>query len=186
MRITSVEIRACELTALAEVDKNLLRGGAPPDVVVITLHTDAGVAGTSFGFGGLKAGHTMHTYAQAAPFFVDRDPMARARNAAEFRGFDRRWNHVPIYVYGPFDNACWDIAGKVANLPVHQLLGSSRDRVPVYASSMTLADPAAYLDEAWPRSVTASTATSCIHRVTGALISSCMPPSVRRSGRTSR
>lgn len=148
MRITSVEIRACELTMLAEVDKNLLRGGAPPDVVVVTVHTAEGVAGTSFGFGGLKARHTMHTYAQAAPFFVGRDPMARALNAAEFRGFDRRWNHVPIYVYGPFDNACWDIAGKVANLPVHQLLGSSRDRVPVYASSMTLADPAEYLEQA--------------------------------------
>ena len=148
MRITSVEIRALELTNLAEVDKNQLRGGQPPDVVVLTLHTDEGVSGTSFGFGGLKARHTMHTYAQAAPFFVGRDPLARAGNAAEFRGYDRRWNHVPIYVYGPFDNACWDIAGLRANLPVYQLLGSSRERVPVYASSMTLGSPEEYLPEA--------------------------------------
>ena len=31
-----------------------------------------------------------------------------------------------------------DIVGKVAGLPIHQLLGSSRDRVPMYVSSMFL------------------------------------------------
>lgn len=148
MLITRVEIRACHLSGQSELERNRLRGGSPPDVVVITLETDEGVTGTSFGFGGLDARHTMHVYAQAAPFFIGRDPMARSGNAAAFKGYDRRWNLVPIYVYGPFDNACWDITGNVARLPVHQLLGSSRDRVPVYASSMTLADPADYLDEA--------------------------------------
>lgn len=148
MKITAIDIRACQLGARSERERNLLRGGEAPDVVVLQLRTDAGVTGTSFAFGGLNARHTMHTYAQAAPFFLGRDPMARAANAADFRGYDRRWNHVPIYVYGPFDNACWDIAGLRAGLPVHQLLGSSRDRAPVYASSMTLATPQEYIPEA--------------------------------------
>ena len=30
------------------------------------------------------------------------------------------------------DLALWDIAGKVANLPVYKLLGAVRDKVPVY------------------------------------------------------
>jgi L-alanine-DL-glutamate epimerase-like enolase superfamily enzyme len=32
------------------------------------------------------------------------------------------------------DIALWDIAGKVAKLPVYRLLGASRDRVEAYAS----------------------------------------------------
>ena len=32
------------------------------------------------------------------------------------------------------ENACWDIIGKAAGLPVYKLLGSCRDRIPVYAA----------------------------------------------------
>ena len=34
------------------------------------------------------------------------------------------------------DLALWDLAGKAANLPVHELLGATRDKVPAYASTM--------------------------------------------------
>jgi L-alanine-DL-glutamate epimerase-like enolase superfamily enzyme len=34
------------------------------------------------------------------------------------------------------DLALWDIAGKAANLPVHKLIGATRDKVPAYASTM--------------------------------------------------
>lgn len=51
------------------------------------------------------------------------------------------------------DQALWDIAGKVADLPVFKLLGASRDRVPAYASTMVgdddpdgLGTPDAYAD----------------------------------------
>jgi L-alanine-DL-glutamate epimerase-like enolase superfamily enzyme len=46
------------------------------------------------------------------------------------------------------DVALWDIAGKIAGLPIHQLLGSYRDRIPAYISSAVLAAPEAYADEA--------------------------------------
>lgn len=32
------------------------------------------------------------------------------------------------------ENACWDIIGKAAGLPVYKLLGAARDRIPVYAA----------------------------------------------------
>jgi L-alanine-DL-glutamate epimerase-like enolase superfamily enzyme len=138
MKITDIEIRACSVASVPALERVELHGGSPPDVVVLTLRTDTGIEGTSFAFGGLDANIAGAAYAAIKPFFLGRDPFARERNVQEFRPFDRSWNHVPIYAYGPFDIACWDIVGKAAGLPIHQLLGSSRDRVPMYVSSMFL------------------------------------------------
>ena len=49
---------------------------------------------------------------------------------------------------GAVDVALWDLAGKVAGLAVHRLLGSYRDRVRAYASSDVLGSPEAYGEEA--------------------------------------
>ena len=46
------------------------------------------------------------------------------------------------------DIALWDIAGKVAGLPIHRLLGSYRDRVPAYANSAVLSSKEEYAAEA--------------------------------------
>ena len=50
-------------------------------------------------------------------------------------------------VIGALDVALWDLAGKAATLPLHKLIGSFRRRVPAYASSSTLANEAAYLEQ---------------------------------------
>ena len=52
--------------------------------------------------------------------------------------YDRWWNHVPIYSYGPFDICLYDIASKVAGLPLNKFLGAFRQKIPVYASSFVL------------------------------------------------
>jgi L-alanine-DL-glutamate epimerase-like enolase superfamily enzyme len=46
------------------------------------------------------------------------------------------------------DVALWDIAGKVAGLPIHRLLGTCREKAPAYASSASMTDPQQYVDEA--------------------------------------
>lgn len=153
MRITEIEIRACSPGATAEapggaVDRARLRGGEPPEVVVLSLKTDEGITGVSFGSGGLDARTTARAFAQVRPFFMGRNPMAREQNAIEFRWFDRRWNHSPIYAYGPFDVACWDAVGIRAGLPIHQLIGTAADRRAVYVSSMFLATPDEYAAQA--------------------------------------
>lgn len=153
MKITGIELRSCHVettdqAALDPVAAAKLPGGNQPDVVVITLTTDEGIIGTSFGNGGLDSRVTAHAFAQVRPFLMGRDPMKRELNATEFRAFDRRWNHSPIYAYGAFDVACWDIAGKRAGLPVHELVGTSADRRAVYVSSMFLGSPEEYAAQA--------------------------------------
>lgn len=153
MKITEIEIRACSPGRLQgeemdAIDGANLRGGTAPDVTVISLKTDEGITGVSFGSGGLDAQVTARAFAQIRPFFLGRNPMAREQNAQEFRWFDRRWNHSPIYAYGPFDIACWDIAGLRAGLPVHELVGTAADRRAVYVSSMFLDTPEEYAAQA--------------------------------------
>ena len=44
------------------------------------------------------------------------------------------------------DIALWDIAAQQAGVPLHQLLGGSRTRLPAYASTPLLADADAYVE----------------------------------------
>jgi L-alanine-DL-glutamate epimerase-like enolase superfamily enzyme len=128
-----------------------MRSGGPStfDFLVIQMKTDDGFAGTSFGFAGRGAEMAGEIARQAMkPFFLGKDPLARERHWQEFRTYDRWWNHVPIYSYGPFDICLWDIAGKMAGMPLYRLLGEFRTKVPVYASSFVLATPEAYAAQA--------------------------------------
>ena len=46
-----------------------------------------------------------------------------------------RWIYQEPGWFGTFDNCLWDIAGKVAGLPVYSLLGKMRDGVPIYVTA---------------------------------------------------
>ena len=83
-----------------------------------------------------------------APRVVKNLPVAE-QNALEFRSFDRRWNHSPIYAYGPYDVACWDIAGKRAGL-----VGEKRavERVPLGSDAQASLRPLATIMPAAPSS----------------------------------
>ncbi len=59
-----------------------------------------------------------------------------------------RIEEFPLYVLGVVDEALWDIGGKVAGLPVHELIGSFRESIPAYASTVTFGSIAEYLDVA--------------------------------------
>jgi len=49
--------------------------------------------------------------------------------------------------YGGVDAALWDLAGKVAGLPVHKMLGCSTDRVKVYAATSRLCSPHEHVEQ---------------------------------------
>jgi L-alanine-DL-glutamate epimerase-like enolase superfamily enzyme len=79
------------------------------------------------------------------PVLMGQDPLERERL---YHGLMARSRQTTLRAIGAVDVALWDIAGKVAGLPLHRLLGSYRDRVPAYASSAVLATRQAYAEEA--------------------------------------
>jgi L-alanine-DL-glutamate epimerase-like enolase superfamily enzyme len=150
VRITSIEIRVCRNTQRAMADSEMRSGGKSTfDFLIISMKTDEGIEGHSMGFAGRGAEMAGAIAASALkPFFEGKDPLYREKHWQDFRTYDRWWQHVPIYSYGPFDICLYDIAAKLARQPLYKFLGAYRDKVPVYASSFVLPSPAAYAQQA--------------------------------------
>ena len=72
------------------------------------------------------------------PVVLGQDPLDRERL---YHALWQRSRATTARAIGAVDVALWDLAGKVAGLPIHRLLGSYRDRVRAYASSAVLALP---------------------------------------------
>jgi L-alanine-DL-glutamate epimerase-like enolase superfamily enzyme len=81
-----------------------------------------------------------------APILIGADPLEIGRLWHRMQAAGR-WYADPIAI-GSVDIALWDIAGKAAGLPVHTLLGTCRQTVPVYFSSGSHPSAEAYADEA--------------------------------------
>ncbi len=64
------------------------------------------------------------------------NPLARERI---WQSFWRNLRSSKLgFAIGPVDCALWDLQGKLSNQPVYKLLGGMRDRIPAYASTVTL------------------------------------------------
>ncbi len=59
-----------------------------------------------------------------------------------------RIEEFPVYALGLVDIALHDLAGKALGVPVYELLGAFRAEIPAYASTVTFASIAEYLDVA--------------------------------------
>lgn len=79
------------------------------------------------------------------PLLLGQDPLQRERL---YQAMWKRVRTTTVRSIGAVDVALWDIAGQAAGLPIHNLLGTFRDKVPAYMSSAVLASPGAYAEEA--------------------------------------
>jgi L-alanine-DL-glutamate epimerase-like enolase superfamily enzyme len=114
---------------------------------LLTLTTDQGVEGHAFlgsayNPANLDAPMLIHVL---KPIVVGQDPLERERL---YQAMWKRARAVTVRSIGAVDIALWDIAGKVAGLPIHKLIGGYRDKVPAYASSQVLGAPEAYAEQA--------------------------------------
>lgn len=114
---------------------------------LLTVRADDGVEGHAFLGASSRGGHLdAHSLIDhLKPQLMGRNPLDRERLN---RDMHKRSRATTLRAIGAMDIALWDIAGKVAGLPIHRLLGSFRDRLPAYASSPTLPSAEAYVEEA--------------------------------------
>jgi L-alanine-DL-glutamate epimerase-like enolase superfamily enzyme len=119
--------------------------GLPPmPLGVMTISTDEGIDGHVF-VSAPGPDVTRQLVSVVKPRLLGRDPLDIGATWHAIAAFGRMLDPT---VQGYVDVALWDIAGKVAGLPVHRLLGTCRTSVPAYASSWVHADNATYAEEA--------------------------------------
>ena len=95
-------------------------------VTIVRIETDEGVVG-------IGSGDTMDGFEAFAHLFIGRDPLAIARHVRALETIDFHAGR-----YWPLEVALWDIAGKVAGLPVATLFGGASEEIPAYASCGSL------------------------------------------------
>ena len=95
---------------------------------ILQIHTDAGITGEF-------AGGTAADYAQMEMFvhyLIGRNPLERELIYNDVKRALRKHDRMSM---GPVDIALWDIAGKLYNAPVWEMLGGWKRTLPAYAST---------------------------------------------------
>jgi L-alanine-DL-glutamate epimerase-like enolase superfamily enzyme len=103
--------------------------------LLVEIETDSGIVG--LGEAGVGGGVTATVIEKdLAPLLIGEDPLLIEylwqKMFARTRQYGRRG--LVMQAISGIDIALWDIAGKIAKLPVYRLLGAARDRVEAYAS----------------------------------------------------
>ena len=114
---------------------------------LVTLRTDAGLEGHAFLGSAMRGAHfdAQGLVHYLKPLVIGQDPLDRERL---WQAMWLRNRNTTLRAIGAIDVALWDLGGKIANLPIHRMLGSYRDRIHAYASSAVLGSVAAYAEEA--------------------------------------
>jgi L-alanine-DL-glutamate epimerase-like enolase superfamily enzyme len=149
MKITDVSVTLFRWDGLPAIGYHAMnrKAGEPGELGLLSLKTDEGVEGLSL-IGKVLSGAGADGQAlikYLKPVLLGQNPLDRERlNQAIWR----RSRLAGMAAIGAVDVALWDLAGKVAGLPIHRLLGSFRDQIPAYASSDHLPSPEHYAEEA--------------------------------------
>ncbi|NBR28679.1 MAG: mandelate racemase/muconate lactonizing enzyme family protein [Betaproteobacteria bacterium] len=150
MKITAVETLVVRMPMLIDGDVLPKVSGVTRtamDTLLVRIDTDEGISGWGEGFG-----HRIYTATKAAidsfigPMCIGRDPTAISALVDQLQrnlgGVGR--NGPALYALSAIDIALWDIAGKIAGLPLYRLLGGAlRSDLPAYASLLRYGEPRA-------------------------------------------
>ena len=144
MKISDIKISVFELptnTAICDMEEvpygprlrwqQVARDHQADPIHVLHVFTDAGIEGIctvgDARYTAMRPRDLEHLRALA----IGQDPLAREHLDAKLRAATRHIFTLPGW-HGAFDNCLWDIAGKVAQLPVCDLIGRARKRCPAY------------------------------------------------------
>jgi len=142
VKITHLTVTVVELSGPARMPR-IVQAGSPRRLryshewlptetkaheLFLRVQTDEGVEGVCTGS---DPNLSPETIALLRAQVVGLDPLRREEIYQRLH-LGTRWVYQTPGWFGPFDNCLWDIAGKVAGLPICRLLGQVRDRVPAY------------------------------------------------------
>jgi L-alanine-DL-glutamate epimerase-like enolase superfamily enzyme len=149
MKITAIETLVVNMPMKISGPPPMLGGKARTsiDTLLVRIDTDEGISGWGEAFG-----HRIWPATRAAidtlvgPQCIGREPTAIGALVDDLHrnlhGVGR--NGPAMYAVSAIDIALWDIAGKLAGLPLYRLLGGApRHDLPAYASLLRYADSAA-------------------------------------------
>ena len=114
---------------------------------VVTVETDEGASGNAFlGSSRMGADHFVRGLIEfIKPLVMGRDPQDIGAIWWDMWKMNRS---VSTNVIGAIDICLWDINGKIAGQPIHRLLGTCKESVPVYSSTAYHETNEEYAEEA--------------------------------------
>jgi L-alanine-DL-glutamate epimerase-like enolase superfamily enzyme len=149
MRITDVTLTlfAWDDLPTVEYSPHNPRISGSSQLGLVTVSTDQGVEGHAFLGSAMRSAEldALSLIRSLKPMVLGEDPLDRERL------YGRLWKRhrsTTLRCIGAVDVALWDIAGKVAGLPLYKLMGAHRTSIPAYASSPGLDSVEAYIEQA--------------------------------------
>ncbi|MFT8244941.1 enolase C-terminal domain-like protein [Roseomonas sp. BN140053] len=149
MRITDVSVTLFSWDDIPAViySPNVHGAAGSSQLGLVEIHTDAGITGQSF-LGASYASATIDAQRLITvlkPLVMGENPLDRELLYRRMWGRNRA---ASVRAVGAMDVALWDLAGKAAGMPVHQLIGTFRRSLPAYASSPAHSSVEGYCEEA--------------------------------------
>ncbi|MEZ5687364.1 MAG: enolase C-terminal domain-like protein [Caenibius sp.] len=150
MKISDVKLTVFRRPEAPSDDKVMIKGQSTrsliSEVVAVQVETDEGFTGEALSLGG-GCGLAHYLASTVKPFLIGRDPEYLEQNWQKMWEMNRLW-FTPLFALGTIDTALWDLYGKIVNQPIYKILGAYRDKMPVYASSMTKTSAEEFAEEA--------------------------------------
>jgi len=138
MKITNLKTRLVSLP-LSKPVKTALHDMRSVGCCLLELETDHGLVGEAYLFtlNGVRLKAFDEMIRGLSNFVIRKDPHFVSQIWEDIWKEINPTGHkgVTIAALSTIDTACWDLIGKAANKPLHNIFGACRNSVPTYASS---------------------------------------------------
>jgi L-alanine-DL-glutamate epimerase-like enolase superfamily enzyme len=139
MKITGLSSRLIEIDPRPRYRDRRIPSGKPSvwRFPLITVQTDEGIEGYSMAYAPHGDGQAIADVLEAVylPEILEENPLAIEKLWQKIYRKQRHLYNQTDSLLGVIDVALWDLRGKIANLPIVDLLGRCRDQMPCYASA---------------------------------------------------